>query len=140
MERLFSALSALFLGLLFGAGLIVSGMVDPANVQGFLDVTGQWRPYLLAVLGVAMVVTTVIYAVAKRRHVPFLEGGFHWPKATHIDSKLVLGSVLFGAGWAMAGYCPGPALVALGSLSSDALVFVIAMAVGGLIHKALESK
>ncbi len=140
MQRLVSSLSALFLGLLFGAGLIVSRMVDPANVQGFLDVTGQWRPYLLAVLGMAMMVATAVYAIAKRRQHPVIESGFHWPHATHIDRKLVVGSVLFGAGWAMAGYCPGPALVALGSLSGNAVVFVIAMAVGGFIHKALEAR
>jgi uncharacterized membrane protein YedE/YeeE len=140
MSPLLSAVSSLFMGLLFGAGLIVSGMVDPLNVQGFLDVAGNWRPQLLAVLGFGMLVTTVIYAIAKRRGQPIVEPGFHWPHATAIDRKLVIGSVLFGAGWALAGYCPGPALVALGSLSSNAVVFVIAMAAGGYAHKIIEAK
>jgi uncharacterized membrane protein YedE/YeeE len=140
MSPLVSAVSSLFVGILFGAGLIVSGMVNPLNVQGFLDVTGNWRPQLLAVLGFGMAVTTVIFAIARRRRHPMVEPGFHWPQATAIDTKLVVGSALFGAGWALAGYCPGPALVALGSLSGNAVVFVIAMAVGGYAHKAFEAK
>jgi uncharacterized membrane protein YedE/YeeE len=140
MSPLLSAISSLFIGLLFGAGLIVAGMVDPLNVQGFLDVTGNWRPQLIAVLGVGMLVTTVMYAIAKRRSHPMVEPGFHWPHATAIDRKLIVGSVLFGAGWALAGYCPGPALVAVGAISGNAVVFVIAMAVGGYLHHKFGSK
>jgi uncharacterized membrane protein YedE/YeeE len=144
MKHPASALAALLFGFLFGVGLIVSGMVDPANIKGFLDVTGQvygaWRPQLLAVLGAAMVVATLVYLVAKQRGHPLIEADFHWPKATEIDRPLLLGSVLFGAGWAVAGYCPGPALVALGSLSSNAAIFVVAMAAGGLGHKYIEAR
>jgi uncharacterized protein len=139
-----SSVAALVMGFIFGVGLLVSGMVDPANVKGFLDVTGQtygaWRPQLLAVLGAGMMVTTVIYLLAKRRRHPLVEAGFHWPRATMIDPQLLLGSALFGAGWALAGYCPGPALVALGSFSSDAAIFVVAMAVGGFLQHLLRHK
>ena len=144
MKHVASSVAALVLGFTFGLGLIVSGMVDPANVKGFLDVTGQtygaWRPQLLAVLGAGMMVTTVIYLFAMRRKHPLVEAGFHWPHATVIDPQLLLGSALFGAGWAIAGYCPGPALVALGSISSDAAIFVVAMAAGGFLQRSLHQK
>jgi len=144
MKHIGSTLSALAMGLLFGCGLVVSGMADPANVKGFLDVTGNtygaWRPQLLAVLGVGMAITTVIYAIARRRKHPLVEPGFHWPQSTTVDRRLILGSALFGAGWALAGYCPGPALVALGSFSTDAAIFVIAMAAGGLAHHYTTSR
>jgi uncharacterized membrane protein YedE/YeeE len=144
MKHLASSIAALVLGFIFGLGLIVSGMVDPANVKRFLDVTGQtygaWRPQLLAVLGAGMMVTTMIYLVAKRRKHPLVEAGFHWPHATAIDRQLTVGSALFGAGWALAGYCPGPALVAVGSFSSNALIFVVAMAAGGFLQHILQHK
>ena len=144
MKHIAPSFAALILGFVFGVGLIVSGMVNPANVKGFLDVTGQtygaWRPQLLAVLGAAMMVTTVIYLFAKRRTHPLIEPGFHWPHATIIDRRLILGSALFGAGWALAGYCPGPALVAVGSFSPDAVIFVVAMAAGGFLQKKMESR
>lgn len=144
MKHLTASIAALVLGFIFGLGLLVSGMVDPANVNGFLDVTGRtygaWRPQLLAVLGVGMMVTTVIYLLAKRRKHPLVEPGFHWPHATAIDPQLILGSALFGAGWALAGYCPGPALVAVGSFSSNAVIFVVAMAAGGFLQHILQHK
>ena len=118
---------ALLLGALFGAGLILSGMVNPANVQGFLDVGGVWRPQLLAVLGAAVVVTAIFYSIAQRIGHPALGETFYWPTVVVIDRKLMLGAGLFGIGWALAGFCPGPALVALGSLSQHAIIFVVAM-------------
>lgn len=144
MKHWGATIAALAAGFLFGVGLILSGMVNPANVKGFLDVTGHtygaWRPQLLAVLGAAMMVTTVIYLIAKQRKHPLAEPGFHWPIAKTIDRRLVTGSALFGAGWALAGYCPGPALVGLGSLSLDAVIFVAAMAVGGFLQHKIASR
>jgi uncharacterized protein len=144
MKHFGVALTALAAGSLFGVGLVLSGMADPANVKGFLDVTGHtygaWRPQLLAVLGAAMIVTAVMYRLTKTRHHPLVEPGFHWPHATVIDRHLVIGSALFGAGWALAGYCPGPALVALGAFSLDAVIFVAAMAVGGFLQHKVAAR
>lgn len=129
--------SALAMGLLFGAGLIISGMTDPANVKGFLDVFGAWRPQLMAVLGVGMMVTWLLYMLARRFEHPLAEPDFHWPQATTIDKPLLIGAALFGAGWAVAGYCPGPALVAVGALNPVAIVFVLAMLAGGFAQRAI---
>ncbi|MEP7154478.1 MAG: DUF6691 family protein [Betaproteobacteria bacterium] len=129
--------AALAMGLLFGVGLIISGMTDPANVKGFLDVFGQWRPQLMAVLGVGMMVTWLLYVLARRMTRTLAGTQFHWPHSTAIDKPLVLGAALFGAGWALAGYCPGPALVAAGALNPVAMVFVVAMLAGGLIQRAM---
>ena len=129
-------ISALLLGALFAVGLLISGMTDPANIKGFLDITGNWRPQLMAVLGAGVIVTWIVYAFARRQSRPLVESTFRWPAATHIDKPLVVGAVLFGAGWALAGYCPGPALVAMGSLTPTAIVFVLAMIGGSLAHQA----
>lgn len=131
-------ISALLMGALFGAGLLISGMTDPANVKGFLNVGsigGPWRPQLMAVLGAGVVVTWAIYAIARRRSKPLVTAAFEWPSASQIDRPLLTGAALFGAGWALAGYCPGPALVALGALSPAAIAFVAAMAAGNVAHR-----
>ena len=133
------ALFAFACGALFGAGLIVSGMTDPANVKGFLDVTGNWRPQLAGVLGAAVVVTWILFTLARRRSAPFAAEAFEWPRRTDVDRRLVLGAALFGVGWALAGYCPGPALTSLGALSMEAWVFVPAMAVGMWIANPIAS-
>ena len=132
-----ATLSALAMGLLFGAGLIISGMTNPANVKGFLDVFGTWRPQLMAVLGTGMMVTWLLYVLARRFDHPLAESVFHWPQSTTIDKPLLLGAALFGAGWAVAGYCPGPALVAAGALNPVAIVFVLAMLAGGFAQRAM---
>ena len=132
-----ATLSALAMGLLFGAGLIISGMTNPANVKGFLDVFGAWRPQLMAVLGVGMMVTWLLYVLARRFEHPLAEPDFHWPQSTIIDKPLLLGAAVFGAGWAVAGYCPGPALVAAGALNPAAIVFVLAMLAGGFAQRAI---
>ncbi len=129
-------ISAMLLGAFFAVGLLISGMTDPANIKGFLDITGNWRPQLMAVLGAGVVVTWVVYAFARRQSRPMVESVFHWPAATHIDGPLLIGAALFGTGWALAGYCPGPALVAMGSLTPMAIVFVLAMMGGSLAHQA----
>jgi uncharacterized membrane protein YedE/YeeE len=125
-------------GLLFGLGLVVSGMADPANIKGFLDVAGDWRPQLLAVLGSAVVVTTALYAFARRRTAPLAAATFAWPTRTDVDLRLVGGAALFGIGWAVGGFCPGPAIASLGLGSLEAWVFVPAMAAGMWIARNFQ--
>jgi uncharacterized membrane protein YedE/YeeE len=123
-------LASLLAGLVFGLGLIVSGMANPAKVLGFLDITGTWDPSLAFVMAGAIAVGMVAFMVARRRTVSFLGAEMRLPSARHIDRRLVAGSVLFGIGWGIAGFCPGPGLVALGMGEVKALVFVAAMLVG----------
>ncbi|PPE67488.1 YeeE/YedE family protein [Caldimonas caldifontis] len=125
-------------GLLFGLGLIVSGMTDPGKVLGFLDLFGAWDPSLAFVMGGAILVGLGAFTVAKRRTTSFLGGAMHLPQRRDIDRRLVLGSLTFGVGWGLAGFCPGPALVSLGALQPKALVFVVAMLVGMAIYEAGE--
>ncbi|MEJ8826952.1 YeeE/YedE family protein [Variovorax humicola] len=123
------AFASLLAGLVFGLGLIVSGMVNPAKVLGFLDLAGHWDPSLAFVMAGA-IVGAVAFAVANRRTRSFLGAEIRLPSGRHIDRRLVLGSVLFGIGWGVAGFCPGPALVSLGMGEAKALVFMAAMLVG----------
>jgi uncharacterized membrane protein YedE/YeeE len=125
-------------GLLFGVGLIVSGMTDPGKVLGFLDLFGAWDPSLAFVMGGAILVGLGAFAVAKRRTTSFLGGAMHLPQRRDIDRRLVVGSLTFGAGWGLAGFCPGPALVSLGALQPKAVVFVVAMLVGMAIYELGE--
>ena len=124
------ALASLLAGLVFGLGLIVSGMANPAKVLGFLDLAGHWDPSLAFVMAGTVAVSAIAFAVARGRAVSFLGAEMRLPSARHIDRRLVLGSALFGIGWGAAGFCPGPALVALGMGEPKALVFVAAMLVG----------
>ncbi|MEC9408468.1 MAG: YeeE/YedE family protein [Pseudomonadota bacterium] len=117
-------------GLLFGAGLLISEMVDPARVLGFLDVAGEWDPTLMFVMGGALAVTVPGFWWAARLRKPLVAAEFHWPRATDIDGRLILGAVLFGVGWGLAGLCPGPAVVAAASLRGDVWLFVAAMLIG----------
>ena len=118
------------MGALFGIGLMIAGMTDPGNVQGFLDLAGAWRPQLLAVLGTAVLVAFLLFAYARKLGAPLAAPHFHWPTRRDLDARLIGGSILFGTGWALAGYCPGPALTSLGAMSLEAWVFVPAMAAG----------
>ena len=111
-------LSALIVGLVFGIGLIVSGMTDPSKVLGFLDLAGNWDPSLAFVMGGAILVGLLAFRMAGRRERSLLGEAMRLPTATRIDRRLVLGSLAFGAGWGLAGYCPGPALAALASGSA----------------------
>lgn len=122
--------SEFLVGLLFGLGLILSGMTDPGKVLGFLDLFGLWDPSLALVMGGAIAVGFFAFALAKKRTTNFLGGLLRLPASTQIDKPLVIGSVLFGAGWGLAGFCPGPALVSMASGQPKALVFVIAMVIG----------
>lgn len=123
-------LSGLLAGLVFGLGLVVSGMADPAKVLSFLDLFGAWDPSLALVMGGAVVVTFVGYRLVLRRKAPMLLERFDLPKTSLIDSRLILGAALFGVGWGIGGLCPGPAIVALPLLAPGTLVFVPAMLVG----------
>jgi len=119
-------------GLVFGFGLLISGMTQPAKVLGFLDVFGAWDPSLAVVMAAALAVSCVGFALARRRGQPLCGTQSFWPTATRIDSSLAVGAVLFGAGWGMVGLCPGPALENLATASPRVLVFVAAMALGVL--------
>ena len=126
-------LSALLSGLVFGLGLIVSGMANPAKVLGFLDLAGAWDPSLALVMAGAISVGFFAFLVAKKRTLSFIGADMKLPTSSSIDRRLLTGSALFGAGWGVAGFCPGPGLVALGMGEPKALVFVAAMLVGMLI-------
>ena len=123
-------LTSFLSGLVFGLGLILSGMADPAKVLGFLDLAGAWDPSLALVMGGALAVGLVAFAMAKRRTVSLLGEPMRLPTARRIDTRLVGGSLLFGVGWGVAGFCPGPALVALGMGKAKAVLFVAAMLAG----------
>lgn len=131
-------LAALLAGLLFGLGLIVSGMADPAKVLAFLDLAGRWDPSLAFVMGGAIVVGVPAFAWARRRKQSLLGQPMQLPAGGRVDRRLVLGSLLFGMGWGMAGICPGPALVLLGEGVGKALVFVLAMLAGMALFRWRE--
>ena len=134
------ALSALLSGLVFGLGLIVSGMANPAKVLGFLDLAGAWDPSLALVMAGAILVGFFAFSIAKKRKTSFIGAEMKLPTASAIDSRLLTGSALFGAGWGIAGFCPGPGLVALGMGEAKALVFVAAMLVGMVVFSWLEKR
>jgi uncharacterized membrane protein YedE/YeeE len=123
------------IGLLFGLGLLISGMTDPGKVIGFLDVAGAWDPSLAFVMGGALAVSAIAFAVARQRERTLLDGAMYWPTAQGLDRRLVAGSVLFGVGWGLSGFCPGPVLVAGAAGHAPALIFTIAMLVGMLLHE-----
>lgn len=130
-----AGLSALLIGLLFGIGLLLSGMVNPAKVLAFLDVVGAWDPSLALVMLGAVAVASLVFAFAKRMPRSFTGSPIRLPTATRLDPRLLVGSALFGVGWGLAGFCPGPALVSLGAGEPKALIFVVAMLSGmGLFH------
>ncbi len=135
-----ATIMALVAGLLFGVGLIVSGMANPAKVLGFLDVAGHWDPSLAFVMAGAIAVGTLAFLIAGRRGRSWLGRPIQWPTATGITARLVLGSAVFGIGWGLAGFCPGPALVALGSGVPKAIGFVGAMLVGMAVFSLLERR
>jgi uncharacterized membrane protein YedE/YeeE len=131
---------ALLAGALFGIGLIVSGMANPQKVLGFLDLAGPWDPSLALVMAGATAVGAMAFAVARRRSTSLLGLPMRLPTSAGLDRRLIGGSVLFGLGWGIAGFCPGPALVALGMGEVKALVFVLAMLAGMGIFEVLERR
>ena len=132
--------TSLLAGLVFGLGLIVSGMANPAKVIGFLNLAGPWDPSLAFVMAGAIAVGAVAFFVARRRSVSLLGAAMKLPTARDIDRRLVLGSLVFGVGWGLAGFCPGPGLVALGMGEFKAMVFVAAMLVGMGAFELLERR
>jgi len=133
-------LFSLFSGLLFGLGLIVSGMSNPAKVLGFLDLAGAWDPSLALVMGGAIVVALPAFWLARRRQRAILGDAMQLPDKRQLDRRLVLGSLVFGVGWGIAGFCPGPALVSLLAWQSKAWIFVAAMIAGMALFAWLESR
>ena len=132
--------TSLLAGLVFGLGLIVSGMANPAKVLGFLDLAGSWDPSLAFVMAGAVAVGTVAFLLARRRSVSLLGLDMKLPVARGIDRRLIGGSVMFGVGWGVAGFCPGPALVAFGMGELKALGFVAAMLLGMGVFELLERR
>ena len=134
------AFSALAAGLLFGLGLIVSQMANPAKVLGFLDLAGSWDPSLAFVMGGAVAIAAAAFAIARRRRTSLLGAPMSWPAATRIERSLLVGSAMFGIGWGLAGFCPGPALVAAASGQPKAWLFVIAMLTGMALHSLFTKR
>lgn len=125
-------------GLIFGVGLMLSGMTDPGKVIGFLDLFGTWDPSLALVMGGAILVGFFAFTNAKKRTTTFLGGVLRFPTNKDIDRKLVIGSVMFGIGWGLAGFCPGPALVSMADGQPKALLFVVAMLVGMVSFELMD--
>jgi uncharacterized protein len=133
-----TAITALLAGLLFGIGLMVSGMANPAKVQGFLDLAGRWDPSLAFVMMGAIALGVLAFFIAKRRQKSFLGLPIQLPASTALTLRLILGSAAFGVGWGLAGFCPGPALVALGAGYPKAWGFVAAMVAGMVVFELIE--
>lgn len=133
-----TAITALLAGLLFGIGLMLSGMANPAKVQGFLDLAGRWDPSLAFVMAGAIAIGSLAFLIARRRKRSFLGLPVQLPASTTVTPRIILGSAAFGVGWGMAGFCPGPALVALGAGYPKAVGFVAAMVAGMVIFEVIE--
>jgi len=134
------AISAFLIGVLFGLGLAVSEMINPARVIGFLDVAGAWDATLLLVMGGAVTVTLIGFPLVLRRTKPLLAVDYALPAKTRIDKPLVVGAIVFGLGWGLAGFCPGPALAALASGSLSVVAFVAAMLAGQWLAMIVEKR
>ena len=133
--------SALVAGLIFGFGLAISGMANPAKVLNFLDVFGTWDPSLAFVMGGAIAVTLPGYALIKRsRSQPVFGGNFSWPTKTDLDGQLIGGSAMFGLGWGLGGFCPGPALTAIPLAAPGTLIFVVTMLIGMALAHIVKNR
>ncbi len=131
------ALTALLAGVIFGLGLALSKMIDPNKVLNFLDITGNWDPSLAFVMGGALLVTSVSFKFILKRNHPVFEDKFRLPTRTDIDLKLIMGAMIFGIGWGMAGFCPGPAVASLGLAILDPAIFVLSMIVGFWVQRQI---
>lgn len=120
-------------GILFGLGLLVSGMTNPEKVRGFLDLFGNWQPALMAVMVSAIAVFAVAYALSNKMKQPWFHSVFHKPSLTRLDARLITGAALFGIGWGMVGLCPGPALLNIMTWQEDILIFILALLVGNRV-------
>ncbi len=132
--------TSLLAGLVFGIGLLVSGMANPAKVLGFLDLAGEWDPSLAFVMAGAVAVGFIAFPWAAKRDVSFIGLEMKLPTARRVDRRLVAGSAIFGIGWGIAGFCPGPALVALGMGETKAVAFMVAMLIGMGLFELLERR
>jgi uncharacterized membrane protein YedE/YeeE len=130
---------ALLAGVLMGLGLAVSGMINPAKVLNFLDLAGDWDPTLVIVMASALLTTMVGYRLVLRRETPLFAASYSLPGRREIDLRLITGAALFGFGWGLAGFCPGPAIAALTTLRAEPFIFVAAMAVGMVLMKHLTT-
>jgi uncharacterized membrane protein YedE/YeeE len=139
VSRWFAFAGALGSGFVFGAGLVVSGMTDPAKVLGFLNAFGDWDPSLMFVMVGAIGVHALLYRAILRRNAPLAAEAFTIPAGRRVDARLVVGSALFGVGWGLSGYCPGPSVVALGTGSMSVLVFVAALLIGSALASRLDA-
>jgi uncharacterized membrane protein YedE/YeeE len=135
-----SALTALLAGLLFGLGLVVSGMANPAKVLAFLDISGNWDPSLAFVMAGALLAGAIAFRYAGKRQRTLLGGTLSLPTSRDVDRRLVLGSLAFGVGWGLAGYCPGPAIASLATGGSKPWLFFIAMLAGMALFEAAERR
>ena len=133
-------IAALLCGLVFGLGLILSGMGNPAKVQNFLDFFGRWDPSLGFVMGGAIAVGLIAFTWAKRRKTALLGEPMQLPTAVKVDTRLLLGSAMFGIGWGLAGFCPGPALMNLFTMHKEVVIFVVSMIVGMLLQQTWARK
>ena len=134
MDLISRIIAPLLCGLIFGTGLLVSGMVQPTKVLAFLDIFGAWDPSLAVVMAAALAVAAPGFMLARQRGRPVLAGQYFLPGKSEIDAPLMLGAGLFGIGWGLVGLCPGPALESLATLSPGVVVFVVAMAGGMILH------
>jgi uncharacterized membrane protein YedE/YeeE len=132
--------ASLAVGILFGLGLVISGMANPQRVIGFLDITGEWDPSLLFVMAGALAVSFVGYRLVLARSRPLLEESFHLPVKVEIDRALIIGSALFGVGWGLAGFCPGPGVTALAFGDIQPWIFVAAMLAGMAVKSLVDSR
>ncbi|WP_372366989.1 DUF6691 family protein [Candidatus Uabimicrobium sp. HlEnr_7] len=126
---------AFFVGILFAAGLVISGMTNPNKVQAFLDIFGKWDPSLALVMVGAIGVYSLSYKWIALRSKPICASSFDMPTTKNIDKKLILGAILFGGGWGLAGFCPGPAIVSIALLNKQVLIFFGAMTAGSLLFQ-----
>ena len=133
-----NSVAALAVGFIFAVGLGLAGMTDPKNVVAFLDVFGNWNPSLIFVMGGALVVHMILFRIITKQPAPLLASQFQLPKRRDIDKRLIFGSMLFGIGWGLAGYCPAPAITSIASLSFAPFVFVSSMVIGMLLFIGIE--
>lgn len=138
LNSMMKIITPLLAGLLFGIGLLISGMNNPAKVRGFLDLFGDWQPALVAVMVAAITIFAVAYALSNKMKQPWFHGNFHRPSLTALDKRLFIGAGLFGIGWGMVGLCPGPALLNIMTGQEDILIFILALLAGNRIaHLAI---